>query len=231
MSGKRPFALVTQEDPYSYLQMPAFKKSRPRAKKTTKQVGNVLYKKGVVTIGQLGPEIKHVDLVQTAVPVSSGAPSLFSVLSGMPQGTSSTQRVGDRIVIKGINLRLNIFTIANTLNPNFTRWSIVLDKQPDGATSGIANIYSNTTSNNTQLNVANLQRFQVLASGDSGCLSVAGPQGTHFDKFIKCDIGTRFPDATGEATTNGIYLVVTTNATLGNPVYFDCDMRVGWTDA
>lgn len=193
---------------------------------------NVSFVKGRVTTGPQGPELKTVDLVAAGTAVTAAAPVVVSLLAAIAQGTSSTTRIGDRIHIKSINVKINTATISSAVGINsFIRWSLVLDKSPDNATATAGAIFANNGSNLTQLTVANLQRFQILRTGvnEVGFCTVTGPVGQTYDVYCPADIATRFPDATGEAVANGLYLVVTTNQAANATI--DYDVRVRYTDA
>lgn len=191
---------------------------------------NVQFIAGRVTTGNQGPEIKSFDTVASGTTVSTTG-LVVSLLAGMPQGTSSLTRVGNNIKIKSVYVKTQIHQTAGNTGINFGRWSLVLDKQPDGATAVVGSVYANATSNLTQLTVANLERFQVLAAGDLSEPMLQGVKlGQFFEKYVKCDIGTRFTDSTGEAITNGLYFIVTTQASAGNPIMVDYNIRVRYSD-
>lgn len=192
--------------------------------------GNVGFANGRVTTGPQGPELKQFDTKANGTTVSSTG-LVVSLLSGLPQGTGSANRVGNRVLIKALYMKLLMFQPASNTGVNFGHWSIVLDKQPDGTTPSLATIYDNSFTSVPQLNVANLERFQVLAAGDIEDALAAGVHlGEYFSKFIKTNIGTRFADATGEAITNGIYFTVCTEAVIGNPIQVTYDIRTKFTD-
>lgn len=210
----------------SYKKARSYKPTKPR------KVGNVEWVKGRLTDGPQAPEEKMADLVITGQTVSSTVPYLVSLTSGLPQTAGSSGRIGERVKFKSLNARINMYSQSSVASGiAFGSWSLVLDKQANGTTSTPAVVYSNTTSNNTQLNRDSIERFQVLARGtiEDALLLTANP-GKHFDRYIPLDIGARFTDATNEAISNAIYFVVTTNAPTGNPLLVDCDIRMKWTD-
>lgn len=196
--------------------------------------GSGSYVGGRFTTGPQGPEQKIWDLVATAQTCNTTTPLIVSLLAGIAQGTSSSTRVGDKILVKSLNVKLNSYVSGTTTGANavFFHWSIVLDKQPDGSTASVGGIYSNDTSNLTQLSVNNIDRFTVLATGHNQCaLNTISNTGETFERYIPLDVAVRFPDSTSEAITNGLYFVVTANTTLTAGVQdIDYDIRVRYAD-
>lgn len=202
------------------------------ATKKVVQRGNVSYVNGRITSGPQGPEEKMADLVVNGQTISNGTPYLISLTSGLPENASSSGRIGERVKFRSLMAKINLYTNAAVAAGGcFAKWSLVLDKQSDGTTTTPAVIYSVTNSNNTQLNRDGLERFQVLAQGNTDqALFTSATYGQHLERFIPLDIGARFTDATNEAITNAIYFVVTTSATIGNPLLMDCNIRLKWID-
>lgn len=211
-------------------------KSQRGAMKSYKSVrapvgANVAYMNGRVTSGPQGPEVKLYDTVANGSVVSTSASLIVDLTAGMPQGTSSSTRLGVRIKIKSIYVKCNIRCADNAAVSSQAHWAIVLDKQQDSTAITNALIFTPTTSNNTQLNNSTLQRFQVLASGDSSQRMFPGTfLGDHFEKYIPCDIGVRYQDSTGTAYSNGVCFSVLTDATAGNPIQVDYNIRIRYTD-
>jgi len=199
---------------------------------TTRYVSSadVSYRNGRVTTGKTGPEIKYSDTFGTGSTISNGGPAIISCTTAITRSTSAISRVGDRCVIKGINVNINGYqTFANS-GVNFLSWSIVLDKQPNSAAPAASVIWANPTSNLCLLNVDYHDRFKVLARGQLGALNGGADLGSNISRFIKADIGCRFPDGNAEATTNAIFLCFNSNAALGNPVLVDYAIRLSFTD-
>lgn len=223
-SGRPKIMLETPRKVSAGKKIVAFMQSKKRAKSAS----DIQYIGGRLTAGIRGPEVKTVDILATAVNVTSATPLLVSLLSAIAQGTTSSSRIGDRIQIKSVYVKANFYnnsTVMTTFN-----WSLVLDKSPDNTTPGVTSIYSNSTSNLTQLQVANLARFRVLRRQNTPYLTSGTVVGCTIDEFEKLDVGTRFPDATGEAVSYGIYFVVTSQSAVNVAALVDYDIRVRFTD-
>lgn len=219
--------------------MPAYSKKaktssrsskRSYSAKRTVSKGNVAYVNGRVTTGPQGPEAKQFDTKNLgSFTVYNTLPALTSLTAGMPQGAGSAMRIGNRIKFRSFGMKMNFrLNTASTVNASI-HWALVLDKQPDGVTPSVGTIWTDTTSNLNQIDDDNLQRFQILATGNEA-LSGTGPANIYRERFVKADIGTRYPDSTSEATTNGLYLVFTSNALTGNPILVDFSVRSKYTD-
>lgn len=219
--------------------MPAYAKKSKKSYRSSKRSsaskrvvskGNVAYVNGRVTTGPQGPESKQFDTKNLgSFTVFNTLPALTSITAGMPQGTGAAMRVGNRIKFRSFGMKFN-FRFASGVTANASiHWALVLDKQPDGATASIGTIWTDTTSNLNQIDDDNMQRYQILATGNEA-LSGTGPANIYRERFVKADIGTRYPDATSEATTNGLYIVFTSNAVVGNPILVDFSIRSKYTD-
>lgn len=185
------------------------------AKPKVSKPRDVAYVRGRVTSGPQGPEVKTLDLAAVGQTINGANPYLLSLLATIAQGTNSSSRVGDKILVKGVYMKSN-FYLGGTPTPSsaFFHWSIVLDSNPDNTTATVGAIYNNNATNNPQLTVANLERFKVLASGQMPtAINSVSNTGYNVERFIPMDVAVRFPDATGEAVSNGLYFVVTNNST------------------
>lgn len=193
--------------------------------------GAIEYRRGRVSSGPTGPEVKNIDATVVAAVVSTAAPLVGSTLGLLAEGTGWGQRVGSKIRLIGCYVKVNMYVNTSVAGSGYGHWSLVLDKQPNGAVAAPSTVYTNSTSNLTQLNVPNKERFQVLATGSSSqCMYPGAFMGDTFEKYVKLDIGTRFIDATAEPNTNNLLMYCTSNCTAGNPMLIDWSVRVRFTD-
>lgn len=131
----------------------------------------------------------------------------------VPQGATSYNRIGTKILIKSIDFRC-VFSMNGTApTHNSVRYMIVYDRQPNGAFPAFSDIFSTNISTAptffSGVNMANRSRFiilrdrvQTLDPDGSGTFSVK--------EFIKTKLETQFRTNTGnigDITTGALYLV------------------------
>lgn len=98
-----------------------------------------------------------------------------TLLNTVAQGASVNQRVGKKIVLKGLQCRGNMLN-NNTATGNDIAFMIVYDKRPTGALPTITDILATATSFSMN-NDANAGRFRILKRHDDvliGNLSLTG---------------------------------------------------------
>lgn len=195
---------------------------------------DVKYINGRVTSGPQGPELKQFDTIGTATAVANNTPLNVDLTGLMPQGVTTANRIGERIKIKSIYLKINMRISEIATTGSYGKWALVLDKQQNAAyVSTVGTIFTPSNSNLNQINVQNLERFQVLATGSSSQRMLpACCLGETWEKYVKADIGVRYPETTGYAVTNGLYLIFTTDApnTVNNPLIVDYNVRIKYSD-
>lgn len=107
----------------------------------------------------------YVDTAVASYPLdSAGAAGSVTLLNTVAQGAGVTQRVGKKIVMKGLQCRGFLQANANTDTASVA-YMIVYDKRPTGANPTVADILvsASTTSMN---NDANAGRFRILKRVD-----------------------------------------------------------------
>jgi len=113
---------------------------------------------------QGGKELNFLDTPLAATVIdTTGA---ITLLNGMVQGTSASQRIGRKISIKSIQLRLQ-HGMGSTGLSTMCRVAIVLDLQSNGAAPAWLDVFDNSTSlsaPHTMRNISNAGRFKVLWS-------------------------------------------------------------------
>jgi len=87
-----------------------------------------------------------------------------TLINPIPQGAGVTQRVGKKIVMKGLQCRGNLFNNTTALW-NDVAFMIVYDKRPTGALPAVTDILV-SANNNSMNNDANAGRFSILKRHD-----------------------------------------------------------------
>lgn len=187
--------------------------------------------RGKVVDGPQGPERKKLDISVGSTGVGTTVPYLTSLLNNLGQGTDANNRVGDRILVKGMDFQFNFAAVQSTA-VSYLDMFLVWDKQPDGTICSVTDIFNTNTTNLTYQNIQNLERFVVLRRTrihlDSGC-GLSDIATWHID----LDASTRFPGSTpGYPKTNDYLVVGLSPGVLGGNggvnLSFTC--RVTYTD-
>lgn len=182
--------------------------ARPRIR-TAKSGGFEGLRNGVAVSGSDRPELKNYDVNVSATSVVSGTPYVGSLLSGIAEGTSDSQRIGQKIVVKSVDIELNVTLSLNGAtvgSPSaFMDYFVIWDKQPNAAQATAANIFATTTTNLTFMNTQNTERFVVLRR-HRVCLDEAQGMGEIFHVHVPLDLATKFPDSNTFPTTNDLLI-------------------------
>lgn len=120
------------------------------------------------------PEIKTVDVNQVVLTLSTAGNS--TLLNGLIEGVDANQRVGRRINMKSVKIRMwwaQGVTPAAAVD-TYCRYVLVYDRQPNGAAPTWADVF-------TQYNV----------SGATDSTAMAAPNPTNFDRFVILRDGAR----------------------------------------
>lgn len=187
---------------------PAPQRKFRRAKKGEGVVG------GVLVSGPQGPERKKWDVNVASTNVFGTTPYITSLLNNIAPGTGSTNRIGDRVKVKGVDLEFNI-AVVNTNAPVYADFFLVWDKAPDATITTPAVIFASSATNLTFGNIDNLERFQVLKR-QSVNLDAAMAQSAIIKWHLAADFTSRFPAATGWPSTNDLLVVVLCPGVSGN---------------
>ncbi|WP_445712223.1 MULTISPECIES: hypothetical protein [Pseudomonadati] len=121
----------------------------------------------------MGPELKWTDANVAPVVVPFGLATAFQTLNLVQQGTGPNERIGRTIVIRHIEIKINlqcswnIAALANALLTNISyRVDLVLDKQCNGALPVGADIYdtliAGVAPENRFPNLLNSDRFVIM---------------------------------------------------------------------
>lgn len=162
--------------------------------------------RGVATAGSTNPEIKNYDNNVAVTQVGTAAPYILSLTAGIAEGTSNNQRVGQKILLKSIELEIDYTQPTAASASAFVDFMLVWDKAPDGSTTTVATILASSTTNLTFGNTANLERFVILRR-ERVVLNNAATTGVVSNIHLPLDLAARFSDSTGAPVTNDILAV------------------------
>lgn len=194
--------------------------------------------------GQVGPEMKFLDT--QSLNNAAATTGVVVSMNTLAQGLTNITRIGNKIQIKSVAVRGQYQTATqaiDTSQPNSMVWSIVLDKEPEAA--AIASVNQIYTGNDVLdfNNINESDRFVILATGDAnwpgqGQLSGVGaftqPTGITgmFQRFVKCDIATKYTGTTAAQSTFGtnqlLFVLRWKNADANHLT--DVFMRIRFTD-
>lgn len=200
-----------------------------------------------------GPERKFIDgngaltitgtQVGAASPGAAGAYSI-TVLNALTQGTDATNRLGRKILMKSIQLRLELTDqLAATglqpagILPGEYRIVVVFDTQTNGAAPAAADIFQSTPAAGliTPLNLNNRERFKVVWDKVRH-VDQSGPATAHVKLYKKCNYPVVFnagnAGTVGDIQTGGLFICIATtlSATAAPGLQVNLYTRVRFTD-
>ncbi len=198
-----------------------------------------------------GGELKFhdVDVDQAAADLSAGVIQNAGTLNIIAQGTTESERVGRKCIIKSIMWRSNIrqagLSNANSVQGSDT-WRIIiyLDKQCNGATAAVTDILE-TADYQSFRNLSNVGRFQTLmdltfiihpspCAGDSAT-NDQGRNEVNKSFYKKCDIKLEYDNSatTGALTSirsNNIGMLIISKG-VESVISLDSKIRMRFSDA
>lgn len=198
-------------------------------KRMPRMVGKGYFKNGRLTVGNSGPETKMRDLNVGETNVGFAAPYVSSVLKSIAQGDGISNRDGQTITVKSLDVKLNVEGVMGATAPLYSKgcflaFFILLDTQPNGTEATTSDVF---TLNNTDLTFGytpNLARFQVLRQ-DTFALDPYNR--VAFKQYhVPLEVATRFSDGTGVPQTNDILIAALSTGPATNTLYFDSRISV-----
>jgi len=137
----------------------------------------------------------------------------MTCINEIQQGATVYNRVGSKILMKSIRLRMMLFPALGTAM-NFMRVAIVYDRQPNGAYPTIGDIFAEdvtgTTTHTAPLNIANVRRFTPLRD-QMITVDPAKALVNSIDWYITCRMQTEYKGSTntiGDITTGSLLLII-----------------------
>lgn len=197
----------------------------------------------------MNPEMKAVDSVGTLALSNTTTGAGHTILvNGSVQGTDRFNRVGRRINIKSINVRMYVYTSQGSpaVIDDLLRFALVWDEQPTGSLPVISDYWQDTSTSGiltTNLlshnNLNNTARFRMLRTlsvpinAELQCTETN--QGRAFIEWnIKCNFITQYnagnTGALSDITTGAIYVIGWGNNS--NPAQWSADVatRIKYQD-
>lgn len=189
--------------------------------------------------GQNGPEVKFLD---TASGATSNTTAVVTPLNLLAQGLTNITRIGNKIHIISVDMVLRFQGSPTELvDPNWTRWAIILDKEPEAAAAASYNQIYMTNSPYAFHNPDYSDRFVTLATGDlmiegSNQVTAVGwnqsgaPRVTR--NFRKCDINCKYigTGATQASVGSNQLLFVCLQETTDTSSSWTANCRIRYTD-
>lgn len=149
-----------------------------------------------------------------AISTSSGVQSIMVV----PRGTGPTERIGQNIVIKRIQLAgfMNFVPTAAAFSSDLITVWMILDKECNGTLPAVLDIFSGSEAEHVYQNIGNSQRFTILKKWTWNPQTFAGTTdgtdpNTHwgtqilpFNCYYKCQIPVRWTNTNTDGSLSGI---------------------------
>lgn len=174
-----------------------------------------------------GPEYKFVDVTAVNQTFQNSAAPFVALLNSVAEGTDNQNRIGRKLTLKNLNLRLSVQNDSTSLSSaNFAkqadtvRWAVVFDKQANGSAASVNNVWN---APGTAVDpfagrlLDYLDRFSILAEGQE-VLNVSGANAFTVHKYIKMNLPTRYI-GTGTGVANiesgALYVMVWDQNTSG----------------
>ena len=159
-------------------------------------------------------------------PPAGGEPGVafagITELNCVPQGATSYNRIGTKIVIKSIKFDTTFILTGAAPSSATVRWMLVYDRQPNGAFPAFSSLLSSNISTvpslYTGVNMSNRSRFLVLRD-QVVVLDNTQRQIYHASAYVRTTLETQFSGNTatiGDITTGAIYLVAFVNGADAN---------------
>lgn len=165
------------------------------------------------------PELKNIDLDLTFTPTAgSNSFTMAQALNVVAQGTTAETRIGRKIVITSLDLRYVWQLGATSTNGAPARILIVYDKQTNAGLASAADILAQNEFN-SQMNLANSERFTILASTITKPIAVQNNFSIAGQIYKKLRLETVFNDTNagtiGDIQTGSIVMLVSQAGAIG----------------
>lgn len=212
-------------------------KSNPIARKPkSKQTGSFYLKaKGGSN------EIKNFDTALSFNVDATGEVPATGQLCLIPQGTTTSTRIGRKATLKSIHLRGSLFYApgASTTGVGIAYIYVVLDKQANGAAAGVTEVLTSATMPGAMINLFNSDRFTILkrivipVQATAGVATAFGAQHTPIEWYHACSIPIEWNAAAGaitEITSNNVFLLAGSDGNTDDIMSVSGTCRVRFSD-
>lgn len=194
--------------------------------------------KAIYPRSDLGPELKYLDTSATGTFNYSGGSPGIVLLNGVSAGTNNINRVGRKILMKSLEMRIQFVKGGATGASTCVRMLIVYDKQTNQALPAFSDVLAVAGDNLDPFksrNIENTERFIVLCDELINFASVASidPSTWSAKKFLYFQLPVRFDSNSGgiaDITTGSLLLMFLDNNTGAAATTCSYSSRVKWTD-
>lgn len=174
----------------------------------------------------------------------AGLATGYSLVNGIQQGNGPSQRVGDKVVVKSVSVKINIQQddAQDITDEGQVRMMLVYDKSPNGTAPGVADVIANLNSDgsyatafNSGIKMSNKKRFVMLRDKIYN-LGISGPGTRAVKFFVKKRMetiysGTADPPAIAQVISGAIYLFIfCSGGYTHNPTLHDVNCRIRYYD-
>jgi len=215
--------ITARQPAWSHYQEKRMKRKKeqkqPKTTKRQKTAGPAFKSNLFLAVKKTGPEKKNIDFDLTFTPsAGTNAFTASQALNIVAQGTTAETRLGRKIVMTSIDLRYVWQLGATSTNGAPARILIVYDKQANAGAATPADILSQNEFN-SQMNLANSERFIVLASLITDPISVQNNFSIAGQIYKKIRLETVFNDTNagtiGDIQTGSVMMIVAQAGAIG----------------
>lgn len=183
-----------------------------------------------VTMGQ--QERKFLDNNIT-LPATTVATGVLTLLNGCAQGTTAITRVGTRIYMKSVHIRMNLSVNVPTSASTAIRCLVVYDKESNGAAPLATDILAQDTSCAAN-NLYRPGRFTTLM--DEFIHPMNGNACGYFiDRYVKIGLPVLFNSGNAgtvaDISSGAVYVLINTNSMAYTNITGNTNARIRYTDA
>lgn len=134
----------------------------------------------------------------------SASNSQGAILVGIAQGTGASQRIGQKIIVKSIQLKLQAVLASGAVDADIMHVYLWQDTQTNGAYPALTDIYANSGPIGTNLRTMEesarfklLKHFVFQLNSDAGVATAFGGDIRQDECYLKCNIPIVFNSSTG----------------------------------
>lgn len=195
--------------------------SRPPRKRVYRRAGLIPTYRGFAPRMFARGEWKYSD-VTIASANGWSTTALLTLLNGIAGGTLANQRVGMKVSIRSLEIRLN-----NTVNANdvtqINRWMVVLDRQANAAAPAALTDILTTADVFGMRNLANRKRFKIMLDKTAVVpdQAISGTGGRYWKVYMKfrrpliVEYNANIAGNIGDISSNSLYLITIGNIAAG----------------
>lgn len=179
-------------------------------------------------------EMKVIDTNLSSADISSTA--IITCINACARGDDINDRIGRECTMKSVQIR-GYFQALGACPGDIVFWSVVYDRQSNGAAPGWTDVYTTAAEQPNLRNLDNRKRFKVLGSGYlvvNAATSLDGLQ-TPIEFYRKLNHPIEFNSLNngdvGDISTGGLFWMVRAGQAQGaNDTGFYGSVRVRYTD-